>query len=189
MLNAMTGEEDNKKWRKYRKFFISAGADVKFDFSEGAKTFKIPYQDNIQDLANTFGFANELKKLKLPKLSEHLPFIFARVLDFDPMIHQLKIYKDETDLVDDDELSEEAQHLRKMIKDMRGSEWWDNPIITPIKDIIFGNSIPVAPYPTVENCLGLKPKNSQMSIHDGYAVMSFDYKTTKANQDCLFNKA
>lgn len=70
---------------------------------------------------------------------------------------------------------------------MKYGDFWDNPILQPIVELIFGNSIPVAPYPTVEGCLGLKPKNSQMSIHEGYAVMSFDYNTAKSTKDCLFN--
>lgn len=66
--------------------------------------------------------------------------------------------------------------MNKKINDMRYNEFWENPIIKPVVELIFGHSIPVAAYPNIEKCLGLKPKNSQMAIHEGYAVMSFDYK-------------
>ena len=46
--------------------------------------------------------------------------------------------------------------------------------------------MPVAPYPDIEDCLGVKPKDSHMTIKEGYAVMSFDYNVKKSHEDCLF---
>lgn len=69
---------------------------------------------------------------------------------------------------------------------MRNHEFWENPIIKPIAEFLFGWKIPVVPYPTTEACLGLKPKNSHMSIHEGYMVMSIDYSIQKSHSECFF---
>ena len=70
---------------------------------------------------------------------------------------------------------------------MRNAEFWDNALIAPIVNLVFGHTIPVAPFPSVESCLALKPNNSQMAMHEGYVVMSFDYKPKPSTPDCLFN--
>lgn len=75
----------------------------------------------------------------------------------------------------DKDLDKEAQLLNKKIMDMRYADFWDNEILKPVVEFLFGNSIPVAQFPNVEKCLGLQPKNSQMTIHEGYAIQSFDY--------------
>lgn len=70
---------------------------------------------------------------------------------------------------------------------MRNDEFWNDPILKPLIDLLFAHSVPVAPYPEIETCLGLTPKDSHMSINDGYATLSFDYDVQKAKEDCLFN--
>ena len=45
----------------------------------------------------------------------------------------------------------------------------------------------MVPFPDVERCLGLLAKDSTMKIHDGYAIMAFDYTVKSSNQNCLFN--
>ena len=47
--------------------------------------------------------------------------------------------------------------------------------------------IPIAPFPLVEHCLGLSPKDSSMAIKDGYAIMSFDYRIQTSTDNCIFN--
>lgn len=47
--------------------------------------------------------------------------------------------------------------------------------------------MPLAPFPIIEACLGLSPKDSSMAIKDGYAVLAFDYSVEKANELCVFN--
>lgn len=69
---------------------------------------------------------------------------------------------------------------------MRDHEFWENPIIQPIAELLFANSIPVMPYPTVESCLGFKPETSHMSIEEGYIVMSIDYAVKPSHKDCFF---
>jgi len=70
---------------------------------------------------------------------------------------------------------------------LRENEIYENPILKPVFEFVFGHSIPIAPFPTVERCLGLNAKDSEMKIVEGYAVMSYDFKTQQSNSDCLFN--
>merc|ERR1712118_368095 len=98
-----------------------------------------------------------------------LPFIFGKVIEFEPTIKELKVFKGEREQLD------EADFLNKKILNMRTDKFWDDPKIKPIVELIFGHKIPVAPFPEVERCLGIKPKDSMMTINDGYALMSFDF--------------
>jgi hypothetical protein len=52
---------------------------------------------------------------------------------------------------------------------------------------IFNQGIPIAPFPNVERCLGFIPEDSNMIIHDGYAVVSYDYKVIYSDHKCLFH--
>lgn len=108
-------------------------------------------------------------------MSEHVPLIFGRITQFEPNVHEVKMFKGST------ELRDEAQSLNKAIMDMRTHEFWENPYLQPFLELFFGHTIPVAPFPQVEGCLGLRPKDSQISISDGVAAMSFDYKVDKSN--------
>ena len=56
----------------------------------------------------------------------------------------------------------------------------------PVFELFFGHTIPVAPFPQVEGCLGLRPKDSQISISEGVATMSFDYNVDASSPKCLF---
>jgi len=53
-------------------------------------------------------------------------------------------------------------------------------------ELLFGQAIPIAPFPSVEGCLGLGPRDSQISITEGHAQMSFDYKVSASSTKCLF---
>ena len=52
---------------------------------------------------------------------------------------------------------------------------------------LFKNGFPVVPFPDVERCLGLKPQESNLVIHDGYAVISYDFNVVPSDATCLFN--
>jgi hypothetical protein len=54
-------------------------------------------------------------------------------------------------------------------------------------DTFLKTGIPLAPFPLVEHCLGLTPKDSSMAIKDGYAIMSFDYRIQTSSDNCIFN--
>jgi len=71
--------------------------------------------------------------------------------------------------------------------DFRNNEIFENPLLKPVFDFVFGHSIPIAPFPTVERCLGLNARDSEMKIVEGYAIFSYDFKTQQSNSDCLFN--
>jgi hypothetical protein len=74
------GGEDDKRWHSFRKIFLQTELLMQFDFSEGAKEITIPYREELEGLAKSFGVKQDLSKYKLPKLSEVLPFIFGKVL-------------------------------------------------------------------------------------------------------------
>ena len=45
----------------------------------------------------------------------------------------------------------------------------------------------MVPFPAVEDCLGLFPKDSSMKIQDGYAVLAYDFDIVSTNTDCIYN--
>lgn len=47
--------------------------------------------------------------------------------------------------------------------------------------------MPLAPFPSVESCLGLQAKDSSMEIKDGYMVVAFDYHVDTSDTDCIFD--
>jgi hypothetical protein len=102
-------DDDETKWTKHRSFYISMNAMVEFDFSDDAKTVKIPGQDWINDMLKTFTKGDKL--LEIPKMSEHAPLIFGRVIDFKPRVHELKVFHGKT------EIHDEADDLNRAIMD------------------------------------------------------------------------
>lgn len=70
---------------------------------------------------------------------------------------------------------------------LREHEIYDNPMLKPVFEFFFGHTVPIAPFPQAERCLGLMARDSEMKIQEGYAVMSYDFKAQKSNSDCLFN--
>jgi len=45
----------------------------------------------------------------------------------------------------------------------------------------------VAPFPAIEHCLGLEPKDSSMEIGEGYAHMAYDFTVNESHEKCLFD--
>ena len=173
------GIDDKDKWKTYRKFFVSLNTIINFDFSKDQDESKILGQDYIDQFGSALGFEEDI--LKQYKLTEILPFIFGRVVDFQPKVNELKVFEEENELFD------EADQLNNAINNMRTHEFWDDPTIKPVIEFLFANTVPVAPYPEIESCLGLKNTDSLMTINDGFAVMSFNYNVEQAEKECLFD--
>jgi len=114
-------------------------------------------------------------------MSEHTPLFWGRVKNFKPEIHELKVFEGKY------EIHDEAQKLNEAIMNANSAEFWDNPLLTPLKMLFDAHTIPLAPFPSVEGCLGLGPKDSHLTIKEGMAVMSIDYKVSKSSKNCLFN--
>jgi len=171
-------DDNEEKWELHRSFYISMNAMVELDFSEKAKRFDIPAIDWFNDMVKTWTKGDSL--IPDVKLSKHIPMIFGRVVDFQPNIHELKVYKGK------EEQMSEAESLNKAINDARNAEFWENPMLKPFIEIFYGHSIPFAAFPNVERCLGMKQKDSQMTISEGMAIMSFDYNVQKSTSKCLF---
>lgn len=51
----------------------------------------------------------------------------------------------------------------------------------------FGNSMPLVPFPLIEQCLGVKGKNSDISIKEGYIQVAYEFDVDSANANCLFD--
>lgn len=84
-------DDNEEKWEPHRSFYISMNAQVELDFSDKAKKFDIPAIDWFNDMVKTWTKGDPL----IPdiKLSENIPMIFGRIVDFQPNIHELKVYK------------------------------------------------------------------------------------------------
>ena len=44
-------DDDPDKWEKHRSFYVSMDAKMELDFSEGAKTMKVPAMDWVSNVA------------------------------------------------------------------------------------------------------------------------------------------
>ena len=107
-----------------------------------------------------------------------MPFITGRITDFSPEVSELRLYTD-------GKLDESEGHdLNNMIRNLKNT--LDEPSVQAITTF-FNMGIPMVPFPKVEDCLGLIPKDSHMELKDGYAVMAFDYDVKKSEHECLFN--
>lgn len=74
-------------------------------------------------------------------MSEHVPLIFGRIVEFEPRVHEVKVFKSQV------EYRDEAESLNKAINDMRTHSFWENPVLQPVFELFFGHTIPVAPFP------------------------------------------
>ena len=126
-------------------------------------------------------FTGEDKEYAFPKMTEYVPLVFGRVLDFRPKVHELKMFDGKR------EVHSEEEALNKAIMEMRTHEFWENPVLQPVFELFFGHTMPMAPFPAVEGCLALNPQDSQLTIKEGMAIMSYDYKVGTSNTNCLFN--
>lgn len=83
-------------------------------------------------------------------------------------------------------MSDEAHILNSLIQD--GKNLYSNSGFKTLYETIFGKGgMPIAPFPNVENCLGLTAKDSSMEFKDGYAILAFDYHVDGADSDCIFD--
>lgn len=171
-------DDDEEKWSKHRSFYISMGAELEFDFSDGAKTLKIPGQDWINEVARSWNKGKDL--IDIPKASENVPLIFGRVLRFTPSVHELKVFKGRQQIHD------EAAALNDAIVAAQTHEFWENPYLRPVLELFYGHTLPIAPFPSMEACLGVHAKDSEMAIKEGMAIMSYDFNMKRSSIDCIF---
>jgi len=149
-------------WRTYRSVFMSVFFKATFDFSDDAKVL------------NTMGLTKDEYRM-----NEGLPIAFGKVVDMDMHVDELKIYKGTI------AETEEAHYINALIHD--GKDLFKNSGFKALTDLFAGNGMPLAPFPIIEHCLGLSPKDSTVAIKDGYAVLAFDYNVDTAEDSCLFN--
>lgn len=152
----------DQAWVKYRSIFTSLYFKATFDFSDDAKKI------------NTMGLTSEDYRM-----NEGIPTTFGKVIDLNLHVDELKIYKGNK------AQSEEAHYLNALIADSKAL--YANSGFKTFADTFWSSGLPLAPFPILEHCLGLSPKDSSMGIKDGYAVLAFDYNVETAKDDCLFH--
>lgn len=154
-------DDNADKWEKHRSFYVSMDASMELDFSEEAKKIKLPKLDWMQYIAPKWH--EKLSGTESPNMASTVPLIFGKIVSFEPRVHEVKVFKGKTLKRD------EAESLNNAINDMRTHSFWENPILQPVFELFFGQTIPIAPFPKVEGCLGLGPKDSQITITEGMA--------------------
>lgn len=111
-------------------------------------------------------------------MKQRTPYIFGKVIDFTPRIEELNVWtNNELDDTAGNQLNYYIDNIKRKL---------DEPAVKMITSF-FNNGLPMIPFPRVEGCLGLVPKDSHLEIKEGYAVLAFDYDVEKSNQQCLFN--
>ena len=148
---------------------MSLNAELQLDLSEDAKT------PSFGPILEAF--------IETNKLSSVIPFVFGRVKTFKPKVRELKVFKG------DEELMDEAARMNKRIQDLRDPSGFSRDQMNKFAlDTLFGNTLPLFPFPDADRCLGLRAADSEMMIKEGYAVLAFDYSVEKAGK-CLFEMA
>jgi hypothetical protein len=149
------------RWTTHRSVFMSLYFKATFDFSETTKKL------------NTFGLTDDIR------LNDGFPTTFGKVVDLNLHVDELKIFKGKN------ARTEEGAYLNALIND--GKALYTNSGFKTFMDTFYTSGMPIAPFPIMEHCLGLSPKDSSMAIKDGYAVLAFDYSVDTAEDNCLFN--
>jgi len=162
LFNDMAHDRDGQAWHLHRSIFMSTYLKVTFDFSEEIKK------------VNTFGLTEDEIRM-----NEGIPTTFGKISDVNLHIDELKIMKNGKPS------SEEAHYFNAFIQD--GKALYTNSGFKTLVDTFYNSGMPLAPFPIIEHCLGLSPKDSSMAIKDGYAVLAFDYQVDTADDNCLFN--
>ena len=79
---------------------------------------------------------------------------------------------------------EHARYINDKINNIK--QTFEDPSLQMLRDFI-SMGIPLVPFPRVEECLGLKSRDSVMRIQEGYAIMGFDYDIEQSHAGCLFD--
>lgn len=95
-----------------------------------------------------------------------------RILDGLLDIKQIRIYKGEKEIADEEEYYKNK--AQNMFKQLIGEDE--------------KNEYSFMKHPSALTCLGVKPTNPKAEIKEGYVRASYDLKITPADLDCLFNR-
>lgn len=107
-----------------------------------------------------------------------MPYIYGRVVDFTPKIQELNI------VTNGENDKGEGTRLNDFISNIKSK--MDLPAIKMITGF-FNQGVPMVAFPTVQRCLGMKPKDSHAVIKDGYAIFAYDYEVIRSDTSCLFD--
>lgn len=108
-----------------------------------------------------------------------MQYALGNLKDLNIQVHELSIFKGE------DEQKSEANNLQNLLNS--GKALLDSPGVKQFKDIFLNQGIPLVPFPSLQYCLGLHPKDSSVSIQDGYVAIGYDYELFTSDTKCIFN--
>mmetsp|Transcript_10085 Transcript_10085/g.17006 ORF Transcript_10085/g.17006 Transcript_10085/m.17006 type:complete len:394 (+) Transcript_10085:720-1901(+) len=172
LFQALSVDIEDPSWSQHKSFFISMTGTAEIDFSKDAQKITIPDIEGLSELLKFFPL-NELN------MYEGIPVVLGKIKKFTPVVNELKVFKNERELFDD------ARDLNDKITNIRSFQ--NKKEYKLISEFLFGQGIPMSPFPDVEPCIGLDAKDSSMSIREGYAVISYDYEVSKSDNKCLFD--
>jgi len=89
LFKSLNTDENDPNWKPHRSFFLSASAQVDFEFGENGKRLNIPGLDLLTD-----GKPNV-------RMSEHMPLVMGKIKDFRPKINELKVFKGKQELTNE----------------------------------------------------------------------------------------
>ena len=103
MMGMLTADPaDTTKWAPFRSFFMSMEARVQLDLSPGAKMF-------------------EPLGIRGINMASQWPFVFGKIVDVTPVIHELKVYEGETERADEAErLNNSIMHIKSLPDSLLG---------------------------------------------------------------------
>lgn len=151
-LESQSGND--QAWKVHRSFFTSVHFKFTFDFADDVKS------------VGSFGGAAK------GRVNDGIGSTFGKIVDFYVHIDELKIFEGSNLKSDEAMLINQMLNGGKMLYVGSGAK--------TLVDSLFGGGLPIAPFPLVEHCLGLSPKDSSMVIKDGYAIMAYDFTVESA---------
>ena len=125
MMSMLTASvDDESKWKPFRSFFMSTSTRFELDLSSEARLFQ-PFGLHGINMISQF------------------PFVFGRIKNVTPVIHELKVYNGHEAVEDEaHKLNEHIMNLRQWPNSLQGIE---KTIVSNLLNI----SVPLLPFPSL----------------------------------------
>lgn len=181
LFESISNDVDDPAWEKYSTFFLSGNLKVEFDVGEDAKIMSSPL-DQLNDHANDFlsdwgipkvdltQYVTDERFKKSDDSRKRMPMVFAKLLSFKFTPKEVKVY-DSTDKEMYDAEEDFTRAFDEATLQMQENYQYKMGI-----NQLFQMPMPISQFPEVQDCLGLKSKDSQLEFREGYVILAFDYQ-------------
>lgn len=165
LFEVISNDVDDPSWEKYSTFFLSGNLKIEFDVQEDAKVMQSPLHQ-LNDHANNFlsdwgipkvdltQYVTDERFNKADDSRKKMPMVFAKLLSFKFEPSEVKVYDGE-----DKEMYDAEDDFRKAFDETTLSMQENYQYKMGINQL-FNMPLPISQFPEIQDCLGLKSKDS-----------------------------